>query len=280
IVCRLLTSSMKQPVTAHLCYLFMATCYLLICEGVNIKIINGDEVIPHSRPYMALIETRKENKNISMCTGSLIKPDWVLTAAHCKLREDITTVTLGAHSRTRKESEKQKIKVIRLFVYKKYNSTTKQNDIQLLQLSQKATLGDAINIIPLPETFEDVNEGTVCTIAGWGRTESGNVSKVLKEAHVTILNRKKCIKDWIHQYSITADMVCTNVGSDRQDTCKGDSGSPLICDGVFRAVNSFGYMPCGTPDTSNVLTLLNKKYVLWINETISNNDRDNRSKEN
>lgn len=71
------------------------------------------------------------------------------------------------------------------------------------QLSKKATLGDAVNIVPLPETFEDISEGTVCRIDGWGRTESGNNSDTLKEAHVTILNRKKCIKDWrqIFNYS-------------------------------------------------------------------------------
>lgn len=52
--------------------------------GANIKIINGDDVIPHSRPYIALIETLNEKKK-TICAGSLIKPDWVLTAAHCKL---------------------------------------------------------------------------------------------------------------------------------------------------------------------------------------------------
>ncbi|XP_073478809.1 granzyme A-like [Aquarana catesbeiana] len=269
IICKIGTSSMNQPITAHLCYLLTTACFLLICKGANIKIINGDDVIPHSRPYIALIETLNEKKK-TICAGSLIKPDWVLTAAHCKLIAKITTVTLGAHSMTQNESEKQKMKVIRLFPYGLYNRTAKQNDIQLLQLSKKATLGDAVNIIPLPETFEDIPEGTVCRIDGWGRTESGNHSDTLKEAHVAILNRTKCIKDWRHKYVITADMICTNVGSDRQDTCKGDSGSPLICNDVFRGVNSFGYVPCGTPETSNVFTQLTQKYILWINNIINN----------
>lgn len=47
-----------------------------MCE----RIIGGQEVIPHSRPYMALLKNNRE-----ICAGALIADDWVLTAAHCKM---------------------------------------------------------------------------------------------------------------------------------------------------------------------------------------------------
>ncbi|EOA92879.1 Granzyme K, partial [Anas platyrhynchos] len=48
--------------------------------GLCVEIIGGAEVKPHSRPFMALIIREKTEV---ICGGALIKPNWVLTAAHC-----------------------------------------------------------------------------------------------------------------------------------------------------------------------------------------------------
>ncbi len=47
-------------------------------------ITGGCEVIPHSIPWQVLLEKRKPGKDFRLkCGGSLIHPQWVLTAAHC-----------------------------------------------------------------------------------------------------------------------------------------------------------------------------------------------------
>ncbi|XP_040195350.1 granzyme A-like [Rana temporaria] len=250
--------------------LLLLSSYFLLCKGANIKIINGEEVVPHSRPYMALLHFHKDNLPV-ICGGSLIKSDWVLTAAHCRPTVGNITVILGAHSRIQNETEKQVIGVTKLLEFKRYNSATKQNDIQLMKLSKNATLGTAVDILPLPETIKDSKEGTICRIAGWGISETGKLSDTLREISVTILDRGKCKKSWENNYSITTAMLCTNLGANGQDSCKGDSGGPLICDNVFRGVNSFGHSKCGAKGLPNVFTRLTEKYVSWIKETISSN---------
>lgn len=50
---------------------------------------------------------------------------------------------------------------------------------------------------------------------------------------------------------------------------QGDSGSPLICEGTFRGVTSFGKEDkCGDPRGPGVYVLLSQKYLTWIVGTV------------
>ncbi|XP_074184191.1 duodenase-1-like isoform X3 [Rhinolophus sinicus] len=114
------------------------------------------------------------------------------------------TVVLGAHNIRVKESTQQVIPVRTPIPHPKYNSTTRVNDIMLLQcgiftcpramkmatarlslqsrdhgyiripvlclqLEDKAKLNCAVRIIGLPGRRDEVEPGMVCSVAGWGR---------------------------------------------------------------------------------------------------------------
>uniref|UniRef100_A0A3Q0TB97 Peptidase S1 domain-containing protein n=1 Tax=Amphilophus citrinellus TaxID=61819 RepID=A0A3Q0TB97_AMPCI len=49
------------------------------------KIVGGHEAVPHSRPYMVLLERHMSNGQIKYCGGFLLNEDFVMTAAHCQL---------------------------------------------------------------------------------------------------------------------------------------------------------------------------------------------------
>ncbi|KAM4052760.1 granzyme A-like [Anomaloglossus baeobatrachus] len=252
----------------HFIILLLSAVCLLVSEGKTVKIINGNEAIPHSRPYMALIYFETETDEM-ICGGSLIHPNWVLTAGHCHKWGSETSIRLGAHSFEGKEKGAQVFGIFRTIAHPKYNRGTLKNDIRLMKLKGTAKLGKTVAVLPLPKTFEDTAAQTVCETAGWGWTERQDNADFLREVNITVLDREACQKHWKKKVDITDNLICTIVGPKGQDTCTGDSGGPLICKGSFRGVTSFGESVCGKPNDSSIFTRLTKEYVHWINSTIS-----------
>ncbi|GAB5566872.1 MARCO-like protein isoform X2 [Prionailurus iriomotensis] len=106
--------------------LLIAIFLLLIPGDFCVKIIGGNQVTPHSRPYMVLL------KGESICAGALIEKNWVLTAAHCVLNR-MSQVILGAHSITKNEPEKQIMFVKKQYPYPCFDQDTHEGDLKLLQ---------------------------------------------------------------------------------------------------------------------------------------------------
>ncbi|XP_007518954.2 granzyme A-like [Erinaceus europaeus] len=251
---------------------FLASCLstvlflLLIHKDCCEQIIGGTEVTPHSRPYMVLLNTGQ-----SICAGALIKETWVLTAAHCNLNKK-TQIILGAHLRSSNEPERQISLPKKIIPYPCYDHATRDGDLQLLQLSRRATLNKNVAILHLPKKGEDVKPGTMCQVAGWGKDSNvSGPSKCLKEVNVTVIDRKVCNNEKHYNYNpvIRLSMICAGNLRGGKDTCNGDSGSPLICEGTFRGITSAGHSNCGTPQGPGIYTLLTQKHLNWIIKTIS-----------
>ncbi|XP_069820843.1 mast cell protease 1A-like [Dendropsophus ebraccatus] len=254
--------------------IFLSAACLLISEGSDLRIINGHEAEANSRPYMAYIKIQNRTHE-TICGGTLITEDWVLTAAHCTMLKGRATVILGAHlsGLYARERGRQILSVMQYVTYPKYNNKTYNNDIQLMKLSRTAKLGQKVKRFPIPTTFEDVDEGTVCETAGWGETEKKEDAKRLMEIYVSTITRKECQIRFKNEQTpdleITENQICTSVGPGGEDTCVGDSGGPLICDGVFRGILSFGMNPCGQHNRAAAYTRLTEEYVDWIQEIIA-----------
>ncbi|KAK7934391.1 hypothetical protein WMY93_005287 [Mugilogobius chulae] len=226
--------------------------------GRGAKIINGKEVAPHSMPYMALLQTQNV---LAYCGGTLISPEWVLTAAHCyKENNKIKQVTLGVHNIQKEATEKnlRQIRKVEKFIkYPNYNAQKKINDFMLIKLAQSVINSKTVQVMHLYKSI-DPPAGSTCVIAGWGKMHYGDktFSNVLLSVNVTVIDRTKCNSEsyYNNRPTITREHICAGSADENAaDSCQGDSGGPLLCQGNLVGITSFG-KGCGLPDKPGVVS--------------------------
>nr|XP_032821696.1 trypsin-like [Petromyzon marinus] len=128
-------------------------------------IVGGSECAAHSQPWQVSL-----NIGYHFCGGSLISSEWVVSAAHCYKPASRISVRIGEHNIFASEGTEQWIQASKAISHPQYHSATTDNDIMLIKLSSPATLNQYAQAVPLPSSC--VGTGVMCTISGWGETQT------------------------------------------------------------------------------------------------------------
>ncbi|XP_039942996.1 mast cell protease 1A-like [Hirundo rustica] len=220
--------------------LFTSALVLLPWTGAG-RIIGGQEVKAHSRPYMAYLKIQHSSKIIT-CGGFLIRPDAVLSAAHCVDGEGIVgiTVILGAHNIHGWEWSQQRIRVRHWVIHPNYSRAGFKNDIVLLKLKPQARINKDVQLISLPTSKEHVRAGAACKVPGWGWTSvTGRTTNVMREVKLMVQNETICQQQF--QNYQRWSMVCVGDDSSKKAPYRGDSGGPLVCNQKAHGIVSYGH---------------------------------------
>uniref|UniRef100_A0A8C9Z200 trypsin n=1 Tax=Sander lucioperca TaxID=283035 RepID=A0A8C9Z200_SANLU len=228
---------------------------LALTLGIQGK-LRSKEAVPHSRPYMVLLERHMQDGKTKYCGGFLLNEDFVMTAAHCQASS--YTVLLGVHN-IHNSNGVQRISVEQAFPHEDYSETNFNNDIMLLKLSSKAKFSASVR----PIALAGQGDGSLpksCIVSGWGKTDKtiNYMSVVLVEVSVTLIDSKQC----------PSNKVYCSEGETGPD--KGDSGIPLVCeDGKVYGLSSHIFLPHSGGPEIKVYTKI-PDYRSWIDSTMEN----------
>ncbi|XP_042129063.1 trypsin-4-like [Peromyscus maniculatus bairdii] len=226
------------------------------------KIIGGYACPKHSIPYQVSLNDGDGHQ----CGGSLISDQWVLSAAHCYKGWSLQ-VRLGEHNIHVLEGGEQFIDPEKIIRHPKYNKTTADNDILLIKLKSPATLNSQVSTISLPTSCPST--GAQCLVSGWGNTVNlgGKYPSILQCLEAPVLSASSCRNSYPGM--ITNNMFCLGFLEGGKDSCDGDSGGPVICDGEIQGIVSWG-TGCALRGKPGVYTKV-CNYLSWIRETMAAN---------
>ncbi|KAM8746177.1 granzyme B(G,H)-like isoform 2-T2 [Acanthopagrus schlegelii] len=231
-------------------------------NALGAKIINGVKVQEDSMRFMASLQTTDGH----WCGGSLIRDNFVLTAAHCD-NDGLAKVVFGTHDLKNTGTVRH---IVQKCKHPDYRNDTAENDIMLLKLSQSVPVGETIQRIQVPPPNMNLQPNQMCHVAGWGETEAGRGVDDLRVVGVSVVDQNVCRKQWSNSKWIPhlpANVICAGGYRTLKGACYGDSGGPLVCNGMAAGVVSFGHEDCSDPHFPNVYTDVSKFHA-WIDQIL------------
>jgi len=230
---------------------------------VNLRIINGDKVAVNDETWKFIISIQYNNSH--SCGGSLINPEWVLTAAHCISNynggavKDLPTNLSGTYSLVIGGIQVQTDAV---YPHPNYDTDTINNDIGLIHLRHPIT-----NVATIALDTQVPQDNTLIKVAGWGDIDADQQQYYypddLMEVTMPVINFDTCNASY---QTLTESMFCAGYMNGSKDSCQGDSGGPLIQNNKLSGIVSFGGSDtqfCGAPDYPGVYTKV-ANYIDWI----------------
>ncbi|KAM5229625.1 serine protease 52-like [Hipposideros larvatus] len=228
-----------------------------------LKIVGGEPADIAEFPWQVNIFDQGEH----LCGGSILSEWWILTASHCFINKNKSTLEIIHSDRNFNTKNLTKVKVDKLIIHPYFDSWLFDNDIALLLLKSPFNLGVKKVPICLSEVT-NIKRWINCWVSGWGITiPMQGVHAKLHKVNLQLVKWRKCSHV---MPMVTRNMLCAGNTGGGKDACQGDSGGPLVCQKKNNksiwyqlGIVSWG-VGCGRKNLPGVYTKVSN-YLLWIN---------------
>ena len=268
----------------------------------NEMIVAGTEAPDGKFPYQVRLYASASDLR-GFCGGSLIAPQWVLTASHCLAEEkqgsyvarspEAVVVGYGSNDRTKTT----KVDVVKVIVRPEFldKGLNGKADVALLKLKQPIANPKTVPLADPDADKKYLVPGAKVTVSGWGTLWSydddvaslvGEFGTDMEEKVTAPIKLREVEVDWIDNDACNAAFAAKHAGAGiadtefcafqqgtNKDTCQGDSGGPMVVrdeNGKFVQVGVVSWgRGCGG-ETPGVYARV-AKFKGWIADTIKSN---------
>ncbi|XP_022608767.1 chymotrypsin-like elastase family member 3B isoform X2 [Seriola dumerili] len=237
------------------------------------RVVNGEDARPYSWPWQISLQYLSGSTYRHTCGGTLLAPNWVMTAGHC-IGPRTYRVVLGEYDLTKETGDEQIRAVERIIVHPRWddNCLSCGNDVAMIKLASPVVLNDKVQPSCVPESGEILPHNYPCYITGWGRLYSGGPLPPSSSRLFFLWSATASAAAAAGGgATVKTTMICG--GGDIRSGCHGDSGGPLNCRGsdgkwYVQGVTSFvSSRGCNTLMKPTVFTRTSS-FTQWISDTM------------
>lgn len=244
--------------------------------GMTSRIVGGTTAESNEFPWQVSLQYRSGTSWYHFCGGSLVAPNWILTAAHCLdgMGGYTLRVALGDHTLSTTSNNEQHITPTNLYIHGSYDGDGAgiPNDIGMVKLESDASYTSYVQPVDYASATDTFSSTDECFISGWGlESATGSTANTLKKSDMDVMTNQRCRRTW-GASSILSSHICINDHDSDSSACMGDSGGPLVCvrDGSFllAGLTSWGSSQCHT-NYPNVYTRISS-FRDWVDFVMAN----------
>lgn len=245
-------------------------------EVKGVRVVSGTTPPRGAWPWQVLMLWDDRSP---FCGGTLIAPQWVVSAAHCvygNIEEEPTRlyVRVGGHDWRHIMGSEKDIKVAKILRHAKYDAMSMNNDMALIKLSKPVMFNKYVQPACLPSQNPPV--GAKCYITGYGHTSAkGKMNPVIQQGLLPVVANEVCYEKNKHimERVIRDGMICGGSGGTSPISgCQGDSGGPYVChiNGKWElhGAVSYGSPFCKSSDMYTVFARI-YYYLDWLKEKMA-----------
>jgi len=208
-------------------------------------IVGGTAAAPGSLPWLAFIAYKVGNGSYEVCTGTVVAPNLVLTAAHCAetlpagVLDNASGFLVVTGSLDWTDTATRQVSAVKEVVThaaSTYTTTSPSGATGMNVIGDAALLVLATPTTAAPITLATgsnlsfLDAGTAAEIAGWGLTNAADPTSLppgLQVAQTVVQPTSYCLSD-VSSFNAAAQLCATDATHGTATACHGDSGGPLV----------------------------------------------------